>query len=129
MHYEFVKTDNNGKPLAGVKFTLEDLKGNSVGTFVSGDDGIVHVTFDKPGTYIIREIETLEGFTRTDETIKVEVNEKYVVPKVMYKLVNYPKIQTGVEISNPFLWIGIGALALALVCGGIMIFKKKKVSK
>lgn len=128
-HYEFVKTDNNGKPLAGVKFTLEDLKGNSVGTFVSGDDGIVHVTFDKPGTYIIREIETLEGFTRTDETIKVEVNEKYVVPKVMYKLVNYPKIQTGVEISNPFLWIGIGALVFALVCGGFMIFKKKKVSK
>jgi LPXTG-motif cell wall-anchored protein len=128
-HYEFVKTDNKGNPLAGVKFTIEDAEGNVFRDLVSGEDGIVRVTDLTPGKYVIREIETLEGFTRTDEAIVVEINEHYIVPEEMYHLVNYPNIQTGVEISNPWMIGGAAALAVALIALGTVIFMKKKKAK
>ena len=128
-HYEFVKTDNKGNPLPGVKFTIEDSEGNVFKELVSGEDGIVRVTDLKPGKYVIREIETVEGFIRTDEAILVEINEKYVVPKEMYRLVNYPNIQTGVEIENPWLYGGAGVLGIALIALGIVLGKKKKKAK
>ncbi len=117
-HYEFVKTDNKGNPLAGVKFTLEDAEGNIIRNLVSGKDGIVHVIDLAPGTYIIREIETLEGYTRTDETIKVVIDEHYIVPTEMYRLVNYPNIQTGVDFEmTPIMWGGT-----TLLLAGIMLY-------
>ncbi len=113
-HYEFVKTDKKGNPLAGVKFTLEDAEGNIIRNLVSSTDGIVNATDLTPGTYIIREIETLEGYTRTDETIKVVIDEHYIVPTEMYRLVNYPNIQTGVDFEmTPVMWVG----ALLLLAG------------
>ena len=129
-HYEFVKTDNKGNPLPGVKFTLEDRKGNLLGEYVSDENGIVKVTNLTPGKYVIREIETLKGFTLTDEVIVVEINEKYVVPKEMYHLINYPNIQTGVEVRSPYLWYGVGAIGLALIlCVAVILMKKNKKNK
>ena len=125
-HYEFVKTDNQGNPIPGVKFTLEDGAGNILRDLVSGEDGIVHVTDLTPGVYIIREIETLEGFTRSEETIKVVIDEKYVIPKEMYKLINYPNIQTGSGITmTPVMWCGI-ILALCALLSLAAIMKLRK---
>ena len=116
-HYEFVKTDNEGKPMAGVKFTLEDSAGNILRNLVSGADGIVHVTDLAPGTYIIREIETLEGYSISGETIEVVIDEHYTVPEEMYVLVNYPNIQTGVDFEiTPIMWVGGFALL-----GGVLL--------
>lgn len=113
-HYEFVKTDNEGNPMAGVKFTLEDSAGNILRDLVSGEDGIVHVTDLTPGTYIIREIETLEGYAVSGETIEVVIDEHYVVPEEMFTLVNYPNIQTGVDfVITPVMWMG----GLAVLAG------------
>ena len=128
-HYEFVKTDNQGNPLPGVKFTLEDENGTILGEYVSDENGIVRITDLKKGKYIIREIETLEGFVRTDETIVVEINEKYIVPDEMYHLINYPVIKTGTELTSPYLWIGIGVAGLALIAGIVLVVLKKKKSK
>ena len=128
-HYEFVKTDNQGNPLPGVKFTLEDENGTILGEYVSDENGIVRITDLKKGKYIIREIETLEGFVRTDETIVVEINEKYIVPDEMYHLINYPVIKTGTELTSPYLWIGIGAAGLALIAGIVLVLLRKKKSK
>ena len=116
-HYEFVKTDNQGNPLPGVRFTLKD--GN----------GIVRISDLKKGKYIIREIETLEGFVRTDETIVVEINEKYIDPDEMYHLINYPVIKTGTELTSPYLWVGVGVAGLALIAGIVLVVLKKKKSK
>jgi uncharacterized surface anchored protein len=96
--YDFIKTDHKDNPLAGVMFALEDEGGNIIRELVSGEDGIVHVTDLAPRVYVIREIETLEGFTLTDETIRVVIDEDYAVPegKDMFHLINYPDdIQTG----------------------------------
>ena len=125
-HYEFVKTDNKGNPMPGVKFTLEDGAGNILRDLVSGEDGIVHVTDLTPGVYIIREIETLQGFTLSEETIKVVIDEKYIIPKEMYKLVNYPNIQTGSGVTmTPVMWCGI-ILALCAVLSLAAIVKLRK---
>ena len=125
-HFEFVKTDNQGNPMPGVKFTLEDEAGNLLGEYVSDENGIVRVTDLTPGKYVIREIETLEGFVLSDEPIVVTIDEHYIVPKEMYTLVNYPVIKTGTEISSPYLWVGVGLLALALAAGVWVFIHAKK---
>ena len=128
-HYEFVKTDNKGNPLPGVKFTIEDSEGNVFSELVSGEDGIVRVTDLKPGKYVIREIETIEGFIRTDEAILVEINEHYVVPDEMFRLINYPNIQTGVELNNPWFIGGCAVLVIALALIAILLLKRRKHAK
>jgi LPXTG-motif cell wall-anchored protein len=126
-HYEFVKTDNEGHPMAGVKFTLEDANGNVLNDLVSGEDGIVHVTGLKPGRYIIREIETREGYSVSGETIEVVIDEKYVVPAEMYVLVNYPSIQTGVDFEiTPLMWGGGAAALLGLILLIVFIRRRRR---
>ncbi len=125
-HYEFVKTDHEGNPMAGVKFTLEDTQGTILCDLVSGEDGIVHVTDLAPGSYTIREIETLEGFTRTEESIQVTISEQYIVPDEMFHLVNYPIIQTGVDAD-----LNLGAGAVLAGCSMMLLvlyfLLKKKI--
>ena len=128
--YEFVKVDNEGNPMAGVKFTLEDANGNILRDMVSDENGIVHVIDLMRGTYTIREIETLEGFTLTEETIQVTIDEKYTVPTEMLRLVNYPNIQTGVEFAiTPIMVVGavfVLAGAALLIAQGVKPKKKKR---
>ena len=126
-HYEFVKTDNEGNPMAGVKFTLEDQEGNILCDLVSGEDGIVHVDGLTPGTYIIREIETLEGYTVSGETIEVVIDEHYIVPDEMYVLVNYPDIQTGVDFEiTPWMYAGGAAMLTGLILLLAVLFRRQK---
>jgi len=128
-HYEFVKVDNEGNPMAGVKFTLEDANGNTLRDMVSDENGIVHVTDLPCGVYTIREIETKEGFTLTEETIQVTIDEKYIVPTEMLRLVNYPNIQTGVDFTiTPIMVIGavfVFAGAALIIIQGVKPKKKK----
>jgi len=128
-HYEFLKTDHKDNPLAGVKFTLEDANGNALREMVSGTDGIVRVTNLTPGTYVIREIETVEGFIRSDETIQVVIDESYIVPegKDMVRLINYPGIQTGFEITmTPLMWAGVALVLAAGVLAAVYGVQNKK---
>ena len=125
-HYEFIKVDNRRNPLAGVKFVLEDAEGNCLRDLISGDDGIVHVTDLSPGTYIIRETETLEGFNKSDETNELVIDENYVAPGKLYRFVNYSGIQTGFEMAiTPVMW---GGLALVMV-GAVLAFTSIRKSK
>ena len=127
-HYEFVKIDNKGNPMPGVKFTLEDENGTLLGEYVSGEDGIVRITDLQKGKYVIREIETLEGFVKTEEAIVVEINEKYIIPEEMFRLVNYPVIKTGTALESPYLWIGVGLLVIAIAAGAVLVIKKRKAT-
>ena len=127
-HYEFVKIDNKGNPMPGVKFTLEDENGTLLGEYVSGEDGIVRITDLQKGKYVIREIETLEGFVKTEEAIVVEINEKYIIPEEMFRLVNYPVIKTGTALESPYLWIGVGLLVIAIAAGAVLVIKKRKTT-
>lgn len=122
-HYEFIKTDASGTPLAGVKFRLENESGKDLGTFVSGKDGIVRMTELKPGTYYIKEIETLEGFSLSGEAVKFTLDEHYVVPDQMKRWVNYTVIQTGVNLAiTATMWVGMSLIVL----GGVVFLLRKK---
>ena len=131
-HYEFVKVDEDGCPMEGVKFALEDEDGNVLRELVSGEDGIVHVDDLKPGVYIIREIETQAGYHLTEETIRVVIDENYIVPDEMFRLVNFPEeerpkdeIQTGVDVPvTPMMRFGVASV----ICG-MAIFVLRAIKK
>ena len=114
--------------MAGVTFALEGQEGNIIRNLVSGEDGIVHVTDLAPGRYVIRELTTLEGFTVNDDAIVVEINENYVIPEKMFTMINYPVIQTGVELSTPFLLLGTGLILFAVLNGVVWLVSRKKKS-
>ena len=126
-HYEFVKTDSSGVPLAGAKFTVEDGSGRIIGTYESGEDGIVSIRDLEPGEYFIKEIATLEGYSVSGEVIRVKINEAYVVPDEMRKFVNYTTIQTGVNLAvTGVMWVGIG---LMVISGTVRLIRKRRAGK
>lgn len=122
-HYEFVKVDEDGCPMEGVKFALEDEDGNVLRELASGEDGIVRADDLKPGVYVIREIETQAGYRLTEETIRVVIDENYIVPDELFRLVNFPEeerprdeIQTGVDVPvTPMMLYGLISMALGAV--------------
>ena len=126
-HYEFVKTDSSGVPLAGAKFTVEDASGRIIGTYESGEDGIVSIRNLEPGEYFIKETETLEGYSVSGEVIRVKINETYVVPDEMRRFVNYTTIQTGVNLAmTGVMWVGIG---LMIISGTAGLIRKRRSSR
>ena len=131
-HYEFVKVDEDGCPMEGVKFALEDEDGNTLRELASGEDGIVHADDLKPGVYVIREIETQAGYRLTEETIRVVIDENYIVADELFRLVNFPEeerpkdeIQTGVDVPvTPMMRFG----AASVICG-MAIFVLRAIKK
>ena len=77
----------------------------------------------KPGVYVIREIETQAGYRLTEETIRVVIDENYIVPDELFRLVNFPEeerpkdeIQTGVDVPvTPMMLYGLISMALGAV--------------
>ena len=131
-HYEFVKVDEDGCPMEGVRFALEDEDGNTLRELASGEDGIVRADDLKPGVYVIREIETQAGYRLTEETIRVVIDENYIVPDELFRLVNFPEeerpkdeIQTGVDVPvTPMMRFG----AASVICG-MAIFVLRAIKK
>ena len=127
-HYSFMKVDEEGNPLAGVKFELEDAYGNVVCELVSGEDGMVHVTDLALGSYTIRETEALEGYIRSEDVIELVINETYVVSDELLYMVNHAGIQTGVDIEmTPMMW---GGVTLMVVGGfGLLVYNRRRHAK
>ncbi len=126
-HYEFIKTDSSGVPLAGVKFSLENDGGRVIDTYESGKDGIVRIQNLKPGVYYIKEIKTLEGYSLSGEIIKLNIDEFYIVPEEMKRFVNYTVIQTGVNLAvTSIMWVGI---CLIVVSGTLGLVRKRRAAK
>lgn len=126
-HYEFKKTDSSGNPLTGVKFRLEDENGKELGTYESDKDGMVRISDLKPGTYFIREIETLEGYSVSGEVIKLKLDEYYTVPEKVKQFVNYTTIQTGVNlVVTGVMWAGLG---LMVVSGTVGLIRRRRKTK
>ena len=126
-HYEFKKTDSSGNPLAGVKFRLEDENGKELGTYESDEDGMVQISDLKPGTYFIREIETLEGYSVSGEVIKLKLDEYYTVPEKLKQFINYTTIQTGVHLAvTGIMWVGLG---LMVISGTVGLIRRRRKTK
>ena len=128
-HFEFIKVDNTGNPIPGVKFSVEDAEGNIISRPVSDANGLVMVKMLAPGRYVIRETDPAPGYQLSSETIVVTIDENYVVAEERQKFINYPNIQTGVEISNPWMIAGGAVLVLALVAIVVIVVLKRKKPK
>ena len=134
-HYEFVKVDEDGCPMEGVKFALEDEDGNVLRELASGEDGIVRADDLKPGVYVIREIETQAGYRLTEETIRVVIDENYIVPDELFRLVNFPEeerpkdeIQTGVDVPvTPMMLFGVASVICGMAIFVLRAIKKRRM--
>ena len=134
-HYEFVKVDEDGCPMEGVKFALEDEDGNVLRELASGEEGIVHADDLKPGVYIIREIETQSGYRLTEETIRVVIDENYIAPDELFRLVNFPEeerpkdeIQTGVDVPvTPMMLFGVASVICGMAIFVLQAIKKRRM--
>ena len=127
-HYEFQKVDPAGNPLAGVKFVLENMDGAVLRKLISDEKGMVQIADLLPGSYVVRETEALEGFMRTKEMLAFTLDENYLVPETLPRLVNEPVIQTGVDYEmTPGLWISIGLILTGVAMEAIVwVYKRKK---
>lgn len=126
-HYAFIKVDSSGVPLAGAKFTVEDASGRIIGTYESGEDGIISIRDLTPGEYFIKEIETIEGYSVSGEVIRVKIDEAYVVSDEMRRFVNYTTIQTGVNLAvTGVMWVGIGLMVISGTAG---LIRKRRAGK
>ena len=65
-HYEFIKVDEDGCPMEGVKLRWKMRMGMCCANWRPARDGIVRADDLKPGVYIIREIETQAGYRLTE---------------------------------------------------------------
>ena len=121
--------------MEGVKFALEDEDGNTLRELASSEDGIVHADDLKPGVYVIREIETQEGYRLTEETIRVVIDENYIVADELFRLVNFPEeerprdeIQTGVEVPvTPMMLFGVASVICGMAIFVLQAIKKRRM--
>ncbi|EGY80247.1 cell wall anchor domain protein, partial [Peptoniphilus indolicus ATCC 29427] len=67
------KTDKNGRPLKGAKFSLE---GNGTSRTIELKDNEEGLTIDNlsPGIYTLKETEAPDGYTKTEETATITVD-------------------------------------------------------
>ena len=134
-HYEFIKVDEDGCPMEGVKFALEDEDGNVLRELASGEDGIVRADDLKPGVYVIRETETQAGYRLTEETIRVVIDENYIAPDELFRLVNFPEeerpkdeIQTGVDVPvTPMMLFGVASVICGMAIFVLRAIKKRRM--
>ncbi len=117
--YSFFKSDNDKNALSGAVFAVEDENGSTVQEAVSGDNGVVYIENLMPGRYVIREIQSPEGFVCSEDVIEVIIDSEYKPPEKLKRFVNYPSISTGIDIMpNTVTWIGVG---LAVVAGVVLL--------
>ena len=78
---ELFKTDWEGNPLEGAKFTIKDKNGNPVGLseYTSDGDGKITVAYLNEGLYTIKETAAPKGYASMNQDVTIGVDEEYNV--------------------------------------------------
>ena len=79
---DLVKVDAEDKrPLAGVQFSLQTENGMELQAYTSGENGELSIreVLHKPGSYLLVETRTLEGYMLLAEPAKIDVTAAYVL--------------------------------------------------
>ena len=81
------KVDQDGRPLAGVKFRVKRADGQYVGEYVTGISGLATVAGQQPGSFIVEEIETLPGYIldSTPKTVELRIDKPAEVEFINHK--------------------------------------------
>ena len=127
-HFEFLKVNNGGEPMADVKFGVYKADGSLLTEVFSGNDGWVRVKNLAPGKYTVKELSTHTGYQLSAETLTFDLVDGYKPAQETIRFVNYPNVQTGVELnlSTPMI-VGLGAILLSVLgIGGYTIVGHKR---
>ena len=65
----------------------------------------------------------------TNETIVFTIDDNYIAPTVLHRFVNYPIIQTGISLENPYMVAGFAVLIVALAGIILAIVQKRKFAR
>ena len=81
------KVDQDGRPLAGVKFRVKRADGQYVGEYVTGISGLATIAGQQPGFFIVEEIETLPGYIldSTPKTVELRIDKPAEVEFINHK--------------------------------------------
>ena len=81
------KVDQDGRPLAGVKFRVKRADGQYVGEYVTGISGLATVAGQQPGFFIVEEIKTLPGYIldSTPKTVELRIDKPAEVEFINHK--------------------------------------------
>lgn len=132
--FKLLKTNEDKKPLAGVKFGLYKADGTEITEFITGEDGTYSMTDLLYGDYYLKELETVNGYTFDKEAVYAfsvsKDGEIIEITAINNKIPEQPKTpdapKTG-DTNNmtPLLaLLGISAVSLAGI--GIVKYRKKK---
>ena len=81
------KVDQDGRPLAGVKFRVKRADGQYVGEYTTGISGLATVAGQQPGSFIVGEIKTLPGYIldSTPKTVELRIDKPAEVEFINHK--------------------------------------------
>lgn len=127
---EFLKTDELGNPLAGVKINLYKEDGTLVGTYTTMENGKIIVDNLEPNNYVIKELSTIEGYELSEDVITFsisEVGETINVTMVNNKLPQTDLNDYTVVIATTFIIFGMIMFLINILLrkkGGNQVWKK-----
>lgn len=118
----FKKVDEEGNALAGVKIAIYNKDGSLYGTYVTDENGLVHIKGLEYGEYKLKEVSTVDGYELEDDTLYFSILEDG--KSVELSMVNKKLPQTG---ANDY----VKNIAILLIATGgiIVILKLRKKQK
>ena len=99
-----VKLDEKEQNLKDAVFTLKDSEGTLVGTYTSGEDGLIAETVLKAGTYYLEEITAPTVYAKLPERIVITVTGQEVTAVGETSGKVYQAVHTGSEETNDELF-------------------------
>lgn len=134
--FKLLKTDEDKKPLAGVKFGLYKADGTQITEFITGKDGTYSMSDLLYGDYYLKELETVKGFefdkeavyafsvSKDGEIIEITaVNKK--IPETPVTKTDSPKTGDNSNTMALLLLLGMSGISLA----GISFIQHRKKKK
>lgn len=135
--FQLIKTDEDKKPLAGVRFGLYKADGTLVTEFVTDKDGTYSKTDLLYGDYFLKELETVKGYefdkevvyafsvSKDGERIEITaVNKK--IPEQSARPINRDVPKTGDTSNSIALLMLLGMSALSLAGVAVVQYRKRK---
>lgn len=133
--FNLLKTDEDKKPLAGVKFGLYKADGTPLVEFITGKDGTYSMSDLLYGDYYLKELETVKGYefdkeavyafsvSKDGEIIEITaVNKK--IPETPVTKTDSPKTGDTSNATALLLLLGMSGISLAGI--SFIQYRKKK---
>lgn len=137
---QVIKTNEDGEiRLKGVKFQLFDSDNESVGEYVTDENGEIEIKDLPVGTYYLQEMETLDNYKMDDEIHTIDLTKEDLEQVVVIK--NEKEADTWVSIVTNHTLHGSGgvktgdvinmvikllAVLMSLMAAGFFFFRKKE---